>query len=227
MLALACLGCANRDRLVVYADPWLLEYAEERVAGFRTGHPGTDVDLKVISSEVIAQHLHYGQPVDVVLCVGPQWLQGKQAWAGEERLLAGTRMVEVGPSDANAARKQDALGGSGCLAIEASGRPLRRLSEQWLGSLPAGEGCTLIANFQRQMQDYMLRGWVSRGLVPEHFARRHATNLVRHREGPWVSGFFAGILVADAPHPELARAFFEDLGSEKSREALGRLGFVP
>ncbi|MFN8396123.1 MAG: substrate-binding domain-containing protein [Bacteroidia bacterium] len=227
LIALACMGCANRDRLVVYADPWMEDYAMEMVADFQLSHPSTDVDLKVLSSEVIAQHIHYGQPVDVFLCFGKSWIAGAKDWVGEERALAGTRLVEVGPRNPDLVRKQDALGGSGCIVIEASDRPLRRLSDIWMRLDSTEHRCTLVANFQRQMEDYLLRGWVSRGLVPEHFAKANAGQLIQYRQGAWFSGVFSGILLQDAPHPDLAREFFEQLGAEKSKETLGRLGYLP
>lgn len=227
LIAMACMGCANRDQLVVYADPWLEDYALVMVEEFRATHPQTDVDLKVLSSEVVVQHLHFGQPIDVFLCFGRNWIGVRQDWVGEELALSGTRVVEVGPRNPGLVRKQDALGGSGCIVIEASDRPLRHLSDMWMRLDSAEHGCTLIANFQRQMEDYLLRGWVSYGLVPEHFARADSARLVRYSQGAWFPGVFTGVLVHDAPHPGLAREFFEQLGSEKSKETLGRLGYLP
>jgi hypothetical protein len=227
---LLLMGCKRENRIVVYADPWLEDYAVRLKEAFQREYPGVEVKLKVLSSELVGQHLHFGQPMDVFLCFGceglPQkeWKQSVQATAP----LAGTRVMEIQRRDSAFSAKQAAFGSQHCKVLEASDRPLRRYAESSFGPLPQPDSCTLIANFQSQLEDYMLRGWVSQGYVPAHFMRKAAAGqFVTLRNGPWITSAFTANLMSGAPHAEGSQAFFAFVQSEKSAQILGELGFLP
>ncbi len=227
LLFLLC-GCGNRDRLVVYSDPWLQAYALDITAEFQRLHPDVDVELKVLSSEVVAQHLHFGQPIDVFLCFGSELYssQGLASHVQEQHPLASTRVMHVAQRGTQFAGKQQAFGTIGCVAWEASERPMRQYAEQAFGATDT-VACRLVANFQAQMVDYLRRGWVPAGFVPGHFALSDSSQFGIVRSGPVIHNAFSALMIKDGPNPDNAEAFFALIKSEKTKELLGRLRFLP
>jgi DNA-binding transcriptional LysR family regulator len=211
------LGCGRSDRLVVFADPWLTPFAEKALATFGEEHPDMEIEMRSLSSEVIVQHLHFGQPMDVFLCFRPQIMKesglggaiGGQYPLGKVDLV----LVETLPGQRNRE-----LGADSCIVVAASGRPLRQLTEEWRG-LPQ-DTCLLYADFCRQTQDYLLRGWVAGGFVPGFFARQHADRLRVVKEGPTFEGALMAIRLAEAPHTSQANLFMDFLRSEKCKTLL-------
>jgi ABC-type molybdate transport system substrate-binding protein len=222
-------GCANPNRLVVYADPWLTEYAGGMVDQFQAAHPETDIQLKFLSSEVVVQHIRFGQPVDVFLCFGCEWFHQDdfRVRIAEESTLAASQVVELVRADSGFTAKQSAMGTKDAIMMEASDRPMRSYAEQAGFGFGQQKKPVLIANFQRQAMDYMLRGWVSEGYLPIHFARRHGKQFRTKRTGPAIPNAFTAILLDNAPHPGLAQEFFDLLKSEKSRQLLAQMSFLP
>jgi hypothetical protein len=222
-------GCGNKNRLVVYADPWLSEYAQRVTAVFQIAHPETEIQLKLISTEVIVQHIRYGQPIDVILCMGSE-LYTQQDFRDEiavETVLAPSQVVQLVQAGQDFQTKQEAMGTRYCTMMEASDRPMRQYVEQWEQGAVAQRSCTIIANFQRQAMDYMLRGWVPTGYMPIHFASAHPNQFRQLARGPLIPNAFTGILLRNAPHQALASAYFASLTSEKSIKLLGELKFLP
>ena len=85
----------------------------------------------------------------------------------------------------------------------------------------------VVANFQSQAVDYLLRGWVPAGFVPRHFARMHAGRFRSEWLGPVIPSAFSVILLQNAPQPTLAAEFFALTKTEKSRVVLAKLGLLP
>jgi ABC-type molybdate transport system substrate-binding protein len=230
LTVLMMTGCGRKGRVVVYADPWLEDYAARITEEFQREYPGVEVKLKVLSSEVVFQHLHYGEPMDVFLCFGDQWFPQPEWKRMVDRTvaLAGTRAMEVQRKDTTFLKKQQAFGSQGCRVLEASDRAMRRYAESAFGPLYPSDTCSVIANFQSQLQAYLLRGWVPRGYVPAHFMRQAPPgHFVTQRNGPWIPAAFSAILLRSTPNPEAAQAFFAFVQSEKSAQILGELGFLP
>jgi ABC-type molybdate transport system substrate-binding protein len=233
VFVLACMiltfGCANQDRLVVYADPWLAEFADSLCQEFKVQHPETEIHLKALSSEVIAQHIRFGQPVDVFLCFGSEWLQQPEfrSKVGDEVTLAGSQVVELVARDSLFASKRRSMRSEGYSMMEASDRPMRRYIHQAGYEAKNPASSILIANFQQQAEDYLVRGWVAGGYMPLHFANVHADRFEIVRRGPVIPNAFTAILLSNAPQPALAKSFFMLTTSEKSIGVLGKLGFLP
>jgi ABC-type molybdate transport system substrate-binding protein len=222
-------GCARQDRLVVYADPWLEDYANELCEAYQQAHPDTEIQLKLISTEVIAQHIHFGQPIDVALCFGSEWIldQTFRTEMAEESPLASSQIVDVQVQGDQFARKAMEMGAAQSVMIEASDRPARRYAEAEGWWQNDASHAWIIANFQRQAEDYLLRGWVPRGIVPIHFLRAHPETLTELRRGRLIPNAFTAIQFRHAPHPAQAAAFFAFTNSKKSDEILGELKFLP
>lgn len=221
-------GCGNPDRLVVYADPWMGDYAERITAAFQASHPDTDIQLKLLSSEVVAQHIRYGQPVDVFICFGSEFLQQPdfRARVQAETVLAGTEIV-FAENGQDQKSKQVDLGTRGCYMLEASDRPMRRYVDRiWQNQIPA-DNCVLIANFPQQAAAYVLRGWANYFFVPTAFMAKHRKLVAPLGLGTEIPDAFSAILLDDAPNPALAREFFDFMGSEKSKQILAELKFLP
>lgn len=229
LLLLQVAGCANQERLVVYADPWLSDYATQMTDAFQQTHPETEIQLKIISSEVIAQHVRYGQPVDVILCFGCEFLQQPdfRDKIEAQTALAATHIVKLSQANTAFAAKQAAMQTTASTMMEASDRPMRRYVEQAGFEHRIPQKDRIIANFQRQAADYLLRGWVPQGFVPENFKKMHPQQFVEIGRGPLIPNAFEAMLLANAPHKQLASEFFTLTSSEKSRKVLGELGFVP
>ncbi len=229
LLLLQTAGCADQDRLVVYADPWLSDYATRITDAFQQTHPETEIQLKIISSEVIAQHVRYGQPVDVILCFGCEFLQQPdfRDKIEAQTTLSATHIVKLAQAGTAFETKQAAMQTTTSTMLEASDRPLRRYVQQAGFDQTIPQKQMIIANFQRQAADYLLRGWVPQGFVPENFKKIHTQQFLEIRRGPLIPNAFEAVLLKTAPHQALAADFFTLISSEKSRKVLGELGFVP
>ncbi|MBP6640935.1 MAG: substrate-binding domain-containing protein [Bacteroidia bacterium] len=223
------VGCANQNRLVVYADPWLAEFADSLVAQFQAAHPETDIQLKVLSSEVIVQHIRFGQPVDVFLCFGCEWYQQAdfRKQIAVESTMASSQVVLISRKDSLPTAQQRTMQTENAVMVEASDRPMRLYTDQttWANAIPKDR--LLYANFQRQATDYLLRGWVAKGFLPVHFARQHAAGFQIEQQGPLITNAFTSILMQNAPHKPLAEDFFALANSEKSKAILAHLRFLP
>ncbi|MFM2376241.1 MAG: hypothetical protein RLZZ165_1338 [Bacteroidota bacterium] len=223
---LSIQACQPSKRLVLFADPWLEEYADSLTMLFGRSHPDVDVELKVVSSEVAVQHIRYGQPVDVFLCYGLEMFQGAdfRSRIAHVHPIADSRILEVhGPPHPNQAR----FATGGCSMVEASDRPSRIYAERSFGDIASGPGCVIIANFQSQAADYLRLGWVPGGYVPSHFAASLPDGFERVRQSGRIRDAFAAALMADRPDPEEAAAFWELLRSEKSCLLVEKLKFLP
>lgn len=218
-------GCADERRLVVYCDPWLQAFGEAMVADFRLAEPAVDVEVRYLSSEVIAQHLEFGQPMDVVLCYGCKWMGEQMQDPAQRVVLAPSAVVEIRRIGNPDSAKQARLGTVGRLVVEASDRPSRRYAERDLG-LQYSPSRHMIANFHPQVVDYLQRGWAEHGIVPIHFALQAGGRYEVVRYGVADEEAFTALVPRDAPHPAWAAVFLQMLQSEKSREKLVSLDYL-
>jgi ABC-type molybdate transport system substrate-binding protein len=226
VVLLACLGCHNPQRLTVYADPWLAEFAETSLAEFQVSHPEVEVVLKERSSEVIVQHIHFGQPVDVFLCFDEAGIQQPDFRAKIETSipLADTRIVRVMGTGKPIQRQ---LKTEGCTMVEASDRPTRRLAERHFPGFFVSDSCRIVANFQSQAQDYLLRGWTIQGFVPQHFARQNGAMFSIRAQSPLITKAFSALRLKNAGNPTVADQYMKFLTEEKTKKMLGDLNFLP
>lgn len=218
------LGCGRSNRLVIYADPWLSPFADQAIAAFAAEHPEMEIESRFLSSEVIVQRLRFGQPMDVFLCFRPEIMaeKGLGDAVGSQYPFADVDLVlaETVP-----ARRQEELGADSCIVVAASGRPLRRFTEEWT-SLP-GDSCLLFADFCRQTQDYLLRGWAAGGFVPGFFVRQHPDRLRIVKQGPKFPGALAALRLKEARNPIQADLFMDFLRSEKCKMLLAAENIYP
>jgi ABC-type molybdate transport system substrate-binding protein len=218
----ALLSACERP-VVVYADPWLGGYAEQMRKAFVQQHPEYPVELKLLSSEVIAWHVRYGQPVDVYLCMGPEWLDstGIQDQVAERFVLAQECMAlaEVVGADQTAYFKTE-----GCVALEATHRPGRRWTEAWLQRTDtvALPDCRVYADFQGQMASELLNGWVRRAFVPASFVARHPKRLTTLAQGPVHPAGYTAFRLKNGQQGAGAALFFDFLKQEKSLKVLAK-----
>jgi hypothetical protein len=223
---LSIQACQPPKRLVLFADPWLEEYADSLTILFGRSYPEVDVKLKVMSSEVAVQHMRYGQPADVFLCYGLELFQAAdfRSRIAHVHPIADSRILEVhAPPHPNRVR----FATQGCSMVEASDRPSRIYAERSFGDISSGPGCVIIANFQSQAADYLRLGWVSGGYVPSHFAASLPDGFERVRQSHQIRDAFTAVLMDDLPDPKEAAAFWELLRSEKSRLLVEKLKFLP
>ena len=82
-------------------------------------NPDCEVELRVLSSEVIVQHLHYGQPIDVAILLDSALLgrKGLQGRVLEELGLARVSLVRVPRGGLNGGIPE-----AGGLVLEASSK---------------------------------------------------------------------------------------------------------
>lgn len=220
-------GCASGERLVVYADPWLSDYASEIIAHYKSVHPNVRVHYRALSTEVILQHLRYGQPVDVVLAFGAD------LYDRPELLGHSVRRIDLADGRIHHVRSRNqaqvaALKTQGCQVLAASDRPLRRYAERYFPSLRGSSpDCRVYAGFQRQTRDYLLRGWVPEGYVPAVLSRAAPEQLEVLEQGPAITAAYSAHLLQNAPNPTTAADFFDLLMSEKSKQLLADKHFNP
>lgn len=216
LAGLVFLSCGDSKRLVVYADPWCGDYAQAVVDAFQNQEEECEVELRILSSEVIAQHLHFGQAVDVALLLdssllGEKRLRGNLA---EEIPLAEAKLVRVERKGS----LNPGVPGAGGLVVEASGRPVRRWTDRWLGK---NEEKLLVGNFYKQTRDYLLRGWGGEGIVLASLAAEYPNVLEVKAQGPDLPGGFRACRFSDSINEDAAVKFLDFLASEKSIELLG------
>lgn len=220
----SCFLSCNKP-LTIYSDPWLKGYTLEMKAAYEELYPGRWVEVRFLSSELVAWHIRYGQPIDVFVCMGPEVLDslGLRGRVKREVVLAdeGMALVEVVGANQEAYFRTE-----GCIGFEGTHRPGRRWAEQWLAnsSLVSG-GCKVYAGFQSQMEDYLLRGWIKQGIVPGAFARRHPERLRILAQGPVHEGGYVALDVSDGKDKWVVD-FLELLRSEKSLEVLAKEGLI-
>lgn len=226
ILSLTVWSC--RRKVVVYADPWLRDYANEVVEEFEAAHHEVDVELKIISSEVIATYVRFGQPIDVLLVFGPEVIErvGVAAKLDSKHVLAQERMAWVAAKDQG---KFELFGTQGCMVVEASQRPGRLMADAFMAGNPETRrgARILIADFQRQLQDYLLRGWVPKGIVPQSFANRKSETLQTLSTGQVIPEAYSAFLTRQAVDNPDAGTFFSFLKTKKSQEILARQGLFP
>jgi hypothetical protein len=222
---LALLFSACQQPVVVYADPWLGDYAEQMRKEFTKQHPDTQVELRLLSSEVIAWHIRYGQPIDIFLCMGPELLDS-MALQDEvsARFVLGDESIAL--AKVIGADQTAYYQTAGCVALEATHRPARRWTEEWFhdphSDALAVPACKVYADFQPQMAEQLLHGWVSQAFVPASFARRHPERLQVVAEGPLHRGGYTALRMKHGASSTQADAFFQFLQQEKSLKVLAK-----
>lgn len=222
--ALLVWGCQSPPRLVVYADPWLGGFAEKVCADFQDKNPEVQVELKQRSSEFVAQNLYFGQPMDVFLCFRPAIVHEK-GLAGSIASEVALGNMQLVLAEVRSEYVQVGLGGDSCLVMAASDRPLRTYAEEW--EPRSALACRVYGDFYRQVRDYLLRGWVRQGIVPDLLVRQNPDRLMVKEEGPTFPGAFVAFRLRHAPNPKQADKFSDYLRSEKSYSLLAGESFIP
>ena len=133
VLVLALVGCAERSDVVVFAAASTTDVAES-VARAVTAETGQSIVVSVGASSVLAQQIARGAPADVYVSADPawvEWLDGQGVAIAARRVVAGGRMVVVGPLGSTAADARSALKGRVALA-DPSHVPAGRYARQAL-----------------------------------------------------------------------------------------------
>lgn len=225
-MGLAFLIPGNQDRFILYADPWLEPFLEATLKTWQNEHPETETEIRYLSSEVILQHHHYGQPLDLMLLLEPGASQADTASFQHNQYLAGLNLARVKvrqPKQVSAFRTE------GCLLFAATGRPLHDLSTQWIKTQKlSSPECLIYGNFYTQMRDYLLRGWIPEGIVYGFFAAQHPDLLtVTDTWSPDGGAAAMARIPHAAPHPEAAQAFLTLLVKNKLGQLLDGSGSIP
>lgn len=219
-LLLLLMSCKPKTNLIIYCDPWQEAHISEQLEAFTSRQPDISPELKVLSSEMIAQHLKMGQPMDLFVSCGdffdPAGPMGDFEIADRKRqevILGDDVLVKVEPLDKE---NQDKLGSKDCTMLAASDRPLRIFTDQWIqrDDLPAPT-CVVISNFASQTQEYLLNGWVADGYVFGNFAYSHPHKMKITDVGPTLPQIYRAVLPTDAPHPQQAESFLAFLQEQK------------
>ena len=223
-------GCQPQPRLVVFADPCLEEVARALLTQPETGFKVDEISLKIISSEVIAKYVAYGEPMDLFFSTDPAILvecgvpQAKRKKAGEALKLAATHLVWVEAPKVNQAR----FNSENCWLRAASDTPLRNYTDDWFASrseLPQPD-CWITADFYKQMRDYLVRGWVSNGIIYESEALS-VSSLKQIAKGPRIEGVVSIFWFNEGPNSTEGKRLWDELQSDKSKSILGGYGFIP
>ncbi len=216
-------GCKNQNKLVVYTDPWAGDFVTAAVEEFN-GEEKWDINLRILSTETILQHLHFGQPIDavVLLDTGLIHVQGMVDDLEGIQTLAPARVVRarrLGPLNPN-------IPGAGGTVLEASHRPTRRWTERWLGTTTFPDSVRY-ANFYKQCRDYLLRGWVRDGFVLESLAKTYPDRLEVMERGPEIRGGFVTARPKTGRNPLGGQKFSDFLQSEKTQNLLAAYHLIP
>ena len=208
-------GCKNAEPLLVFCDPWLEETADIHLKNYSQSHPGFSYQLKVISSEVIAAHIRYGQPVDVVYAANPELvkLSRKQEVFSDSLSLGDERVMHFKRrGSANVSWDNQ------CLAIAASGTALRNFSEQWLGKSlnPDSSTCSVYPEIFSLMKEYLSRGFVNEGLAFSSLSK-WVTNLEIMGQGPEIKDFYQLHCLSNGRNPNEAKLYLAQAGKEISQ----------
>lgn len=206
----ACLSsCAQDEPLLVYAEPALAKEAN-LLAGSFSAKTNIPVRVVELSSEVAAQQLKYGQPVDVWIMAAPGIVDqfGISERLGGSLVMGSDNVVKVScinHEKAASFRSQD------CWMKAASGTPLRNYTEAWLDTAASAEtdSCFIIANFYPEVQEYLLRGWVRGGYTWKSFAAAHPEQLKVLETGPRLEGVYRMWQVKTGRRPNDAAEFLE------------------
>lgn len=220
LLLLICLSsCQSSPSLIVYCDPWAELQVHDQLVSFQETHPEIQWEMKILSSEMIAQHIKFGQPIDVFIACGdyfspesPQGDFGITGLRGSEAPLGNDRVVEVQvlPSP-----NQSRFNSQHCQMIAASDRPLRVYTEMWNPTASNSIKCRIVANFFRQTCGYLLQGWVGSGYVFESFALQHPDKLEIKEKGPEINHVYRAVMLNNCPHPESAQLLMDHFIREK------------
>ncbi len=188
-LAIALIGCHKQKReFVVFSDPWYGDFVRDALNAFNEVHPEVNVILHVRSSEVIAQRISLGDPIDYIFALDSTLFskESVRSRLTKSLELAPVLMVKVrvkGPLNEN-------IPGAGGSMLEASDRPTRRAAENWFLSDPdlRPSDSIIIANFYAQARDYLVNGWVRFGFAPDLLLRQYPDELEIVEEGPEIPG---------------------------------------
>ena len=217
LLVLALFSCDHNRELIVFADPWLTDFATEAVAAFEKENPDLECRLILRSSEVIAQRLSFGEPFDAVLALDAELFAAKEVETLSPAIpMAETRVVKVKKTG----NLNPDIPGAGGTMVEASDRPMRRATEKWTresGVLQDKENL-FIANFQYQAVEYLIHGWVRYGYVPEHLPRLYPKQMELLAQGPAIPGGFHAY--TNTRSGEKGGRFTKFLASQKCRQLL-------
>ena len=174
LLTLSLLGCQDKLTIVVYADQYLTDYANDVVDTFSEEHPEYKVDLKLMSSEFIASNVEFDQPVDLALMTigGNEKIDAVLEQQGSYIPLAKDGIVHV-RTDPNII--QEAFSGEFSVVKAARGTPLRYYTQLCIAELDgeSAEDELVIAEFEHQMRNYLEKGWANSGYT----FRSHALGL--------------------------------------------------
>ncbi|MCB9232619.1 MAG: hypothetical protein H6581_13195 [Bacteroidia bacterium] len=224
MLILLLAGCGRGPDLVIWADPWLEDLTNGLVEQYQSEFPDHHVEVVFRSTEVIAQNLRYGQPMDLVLGLDSRIFTEIGVGGELEQTipLASDRVVKV-----NCLKKenQERFQTSNCTVISASDRPLRRFLEDWQGPV-SRDSCHLVGDFPAQVRDYLGRGWAKNGFIFESAALNLGNSVAIISRGPLLEACVSGSIVRNAPHPQHAATFAEFFRAEKTRKLLVRYNFI-
>ena len=128
------LGCGGSPDAVVFAAASTADVAQA-VADRVGAETGRTVAVSVGASSALARQVAAGAPADVYLTADPawaDWLADRGVEATPRRVVAGGRLVVVGPADTAASGARDALSGRVALADPShvpAGRYARRALE--------------------------------------------------------------------------------------------------
>ena len=216
-LVLTLCSCDRNREFIVFADPWLTDFATATVEAFEKENPDLECRVILRSSEVIAQRLSFGEPFDAVLALDAEIFAAKEIEDLSPSFpLAETRVIRV--------RKKGALNPgiprAGGTMMEASDRPLRRATDKWIAQNTSllQKDSLFIANFQYQAVEYLIHGWVRFGFVPEHLTRLFPGQLELMEQGPGIPGGFHAY--TNTRSAEKGERFTKFLASQKCRQLL-------
>lgn len=226
ILFLMLSGCNSKDQLVVYADPWIGTFAQAACDEYERQAPETEIHLRLLSTEVIAQHLHFGNPIDVIMTLDSTLLseKGLLPSLGQPVPLAPTNLAWV----QRVGELNSDIKGAGGTLLEASDRPSRRVAEQWFAFEPhiKPQDSITIANFQSQVQAMLLNAWVLKAFVPDVMARKYPNQLQIQALGPKIPGGFQAYL-SPGNNPEAGKGLIQFLQSEKCKGLLADFQNIP
>lgn len=224
LMAMALSGCKSGPDLVLWTDPWLEGVAEGLAKQYQDQYPGQEIEIVVRSSEVIAQSIKFGQPIDIFLSMDSRFVEemNLKEKISEIFFMASDRVVFV---ECNSNEKAIGFGSENCLVLSASDRPLRRYTDEW-ADFPK-DSCRLVADFPAQVKDYLARGWAKGGYIFESGALSLGPKVNILRKGPSLVDCASVIGVAGSANAANAKKFLGLCNSEKSKMLLVKQHFIP
>jgi len=247
-LALLLAGCTPptaADEVVVYAAASLTNAFEDLGTAFEAAHPGVTVTLNFGASSQLASQLAEGAQADVFASANPAQMQAAATAGRIERQqdFASNRLVMIVPAG-NPAR----VGGLAdllvpdrlALVLAAPGVPIRDYADEALDRLAASEAAldraALSTNLVseeanvRQVVAKVALGEADAGMVYTTDVTPDVANQLETFEIPDafnVTATYPIGLVAEAPHPALARQFIDFVLSAEGQAILAGWGFGP